>query len=110
MKRKEKLLIGNWEGKVCTVNGKNPDIPDSEIIKFSSDYRTEFTYIGFGNNFEDIIQSGSWSLNENILTIKWDENPEEEPILIKIIELTENSLKWEIEIENEGILSESYEK
>ncbi|WP_431135093.1 lipocalin family protein [Psychroserpens mesophilus] len=102
-------LIGTWNGTASTFNSQNAGIPDNNIVKFTSDNRTEFIYEGFGNNGEDISEFGDWSKNGNTLTIIWDDaDSDNETYILQISELTENSLKWETEISGEGTLTETF--
>lgn len=104
-------LIGTWLGVSSTFNGNNAGIPDNNIVKFTSNNRAEFIYEGFGNNGEDISEFGDWSRNGNTLILNWDEaDSGNETYTLQIIELTENSLKWETEISGEGTLTETFER
>jgi len=104
-------LIGTWIGVSSTFNGENSGVPDNNIVKFTSDNRTEFIYEGFGNNGQDISEFGDWSKSGNTLTITWnDADPGLENYVLTITELTENSLKWETTISGEGTLKETFTK
>ena len=104
-------IIGTWNGTSSTFNGNNSGVPDNNIVKFTSDNRTEFIYEGFGNNGQDISEFGDWSKNGNTLTINWDDaDPGNETYILQIEELTENSLKWKTEISGEGTLKETFER
>lgn len=104
-------IIGTWNGISSTFNGNNSGVPDNNIVKFTSDNRTEFIYEGFGNNGQDISEFGDWSKNGNTLTISWDDaDPGNETYILQITELTENSLKWSTEISGEGTLTETFER
>ena len=50
----EGSIIGIWIGVSSTFNGNNSGIPDNNIVKFTSNNRTEFVYEGFGSNGADI--------------------------------------------------------
>ena len=104
-------IIGTWNGTSSTFNGNNSGVPDNNIVKFTSDNRTEFIYEGFGNNGQDISEFGDWSKSGNTLTINWDDaDPGNETYILQIEELTENSLKWKTEISGEGTLKETFER
>jgi hypothetical protein len=104
-------IIGTWNGTSSTFNGNNSGVPDNNIVKFTSDNRTEFVYERFGNNGEDISEFGDWSKNGNTLTINWDDaDVGNETYILQITELTENSLKWSTEISAEGTLTETFER
>lgn len=104
-------IIGTWIGTSSTYNGNNSGVPDNNIVKFTSDNRTEFIYEGFGNNGEDISELGDWSKNGNTLSIFWDDaDAGNKTYILQITELTENSLKWSTEISNEGTFTEIFER
>jgi len=104
-------IIGTWYGTASTFNGENYGVPDNNIVKFTSDNRTEFVYEGFGNNGQDISEFGDWSKNGNTLTINWDDaDAGNETYILQITELTENSLKWSTAISGEGTLTETFER
>lgn len=95
-------LIGTWTGITRTFDWNSSEIPGYNyspgynIVKFTSDQRTEFIYKEYGINGEDISEFGNWSKKGNTLTITWDEaDPGLEKYILTITELTENSLKWE---------------
>lgn len=106
----ESSIIGNWNGISSTYNGNNAGVPDNNIVKFTSNNRTEFIYEGFGNNGEDISEFGSWTKNGNNLTITWDDaDPGNETYSLEILELSENTLKWKANVDG-GILQETFSK
>jgi len=103
-------LLGIWNGISSTYNGNNAGVPDNNIVKFTSNNRTEFIYEGFGNNGEDISEFGSWTKNGNNLTITWDDaDPGNETYSLEILELSENTLKWKANVDG-GILQETFSK
>lgn len=104
-------ITGTWYGISSSFNGQNSGIPDNNIVKFTSNNRTEFIYEGFGINGEDISEFGDWTKNGNTLTINWDgADSGNETYILQITELTENSLKWTTEVSGEGTLTETFEK
>ena len=104
-------IIGTWTGISSSFNGQNSGIPDNNIVKFTSDNRTEFIYEGFGTNGQDISEFGDWTKSGNTLTINWDDADQGlGTYTLTITELTENSLNWETEISGEGTLKESFQK
>jgi hypothetical protein len=103
-------IIGIWNGTSSTYNGNNAGIPDNNIVKFTSDNRTEFVYEGFGNNGEDISEFGSWTKNGNNLTITWDEaDGGLGTYSLEILELNDTTLKWKTNVDG-GTLQESFTK
>ncbi|WP_295809760.1 hypothetical protein [uncultured Apibacter sp.] len=54
------------------------------ILNFTSSGRVIFTNHKFGNNGEDIQETGKWSLSGNALKIIWDETEEG---LLKLAEI-----------------------
>ncbi|WP_299782811.1 lipocalin family protein [uncultured Formosa sp.] len=104
-------LIGTWLGVSSSFNEESTGIPDSTIIKFTADNRVEFIYKNFGNEGEDISEIGTWTKEDSILTITWDDADFDLDVLtLSIIELNESTLEWEYEIKNEGTLKEVYKK
>ena len=104
-------IIGTWNGISSTFNGESSGVPDNNIVKFTSDNKTEFTYSGFGNNGEDIIETGTWAKSGNTLTVTWDESDEGlETYVLTIIEVSGTTLTWETVISGEGTLSETFQK
>ena len=104
-------IIGTWSGTSSTFNGNNSGIPDNNIVKFTSDNRTEFVYKGLGNNGQDISEFGNWTKSGNTLTITWDDaDPGLENYVLKILLLNESTLKWQTEITGEGTLIEVFER
>ncbi len=102
-------LIGTWYGISSTFYGNNSGIPDSNIVKFTSDNRVEFIYEGFGNNGEDISEFGDWTENGNTLTIIWDDSDiGSENYVLEILQLNASTLTWRTEISGEGTLIETY--
>lgn len=105
------LIVGTWTGVSSIWNGNDLGVPDSNIVIFTSNNRTEFIYQGFGNNGEDISEFGSWTKVQNIITITWDESDiGEETTIFQIEELTESNLRWLENVEGEGTLIETYQK
>lgn len=104
-------ITGTWYGTSSSFNGQNSGIPDNNIVKFTSNNRTEFIYESFGINGEDISEFGDWTKNGNTLTINWDDaDSGNETYILQITELTENSLKWTTVVSGEGTLTETFEK
>ena len=54
----ETSILGTWLGVSSTFNGNNSGVPDNNIVKFTSNNRTEFIYEGFGSNGADISETG----------------------------------------------------
>lgn len=107
----EGFIIGTWLGVSSTFNGNNSGMPDNNIVKFTSNNRTEFVYEGFGSNGADITETGSWAKSGNTLTITWDEaDAGLETYILTITELSSNSLIWKTEISGEGTLIETFQK
>ena len=107
----EGLIIGTWHGVSSTFNGNNSGVPDNNIVKFTSNNRVEFIYEDFGNNGEDIIETGSWSKSGNTLIIIWDESDAGlETYVLTITELSSTSLAWKTVIAGEGNLNEKFVK
>lgn len=107
----EGSIIGTWYGVSSTFNDNNIGIPDNNIVKFTSNNRTEFIYEGFGNNGEDISELGTWAKSGNTLTILWDEaDAGLETYVLTITELSSNSLTWKDVITGEGTLIETFQK
>ncbi len=114
-------LIGTWIVTTRTFDWNSSEIPGYNyspgynIVKFTSDQRTEFIYKEYGINGEDISEFGNWSKKGNTLTITWDEaDPGLEKYILTITELTENSLKWDnldsVEGTPIGTLTETFTK
>ncbi len=104
-------LVGTWNGVSSTFNGNNSGVPDNSIVRFMSDSSTEFIYENFGNNGEDITETGTWAKSGNTLTIIFDDaDPGNETYVLNILELTENNLEWEANISGEGTLIERFER
>ncbi|WP_312766330.1 lipocalin family protein [Epilithonimonas sp.] len=97
-------IIGTWTGVSNSVTGT----PDSSPIEFTSTGKVNFTYKHFGNNGQDIVESGKWTKNENKLTIKWDEAGTGTSYFT-ITELTSSSLKWEF-TDGGNKITETYKK
>jgi hypothetical protein len=107
----EGTIIGTWIGVSSTFNGDNSGIPDNNIVKFTSNNRTEFVYEGFGSNGADISELGTWAKSGNALTIEWDGADSGLGIyVLTITELSSNSLTWETVIAGEGTLVETFQK
>lgn len=106
----EGSIIGTWVGVSSTFNGNNSGVPDNNIVKFTSNNKTEFIYEGFGSNGADITETGSWLKNDNTLTITWDEaDAGLENYVLTITELSSTSLTWKTTISGEGELIETFE-
>lgn len=107
----DELLVGTWIGESSTWNGNDTGTPDSNIIIFMANHRTEFIYEGFGTNGQDISEMGSWTKSGNTLTITWDEaDAGLGTYVLQIEELTASRLKWITDIQGEGTLRESYQR
>lgn len=111
----EDLIIGTWHGVSSTFNGNNLGVPANKTVKFTSNNRTEFIYEVFANNGDDTMEieteTGSWTKNNNTLTITWDESDVGlEIYVLTIIELSSNSLTWKTIIKDEGELIETFKK
>ena len=104
-------LVGTWNGTSSTFNGENSGMPNNNIVRFMSDNSTEFIYEGFGNNGQDITETGSWNKSGNTLTITFDDaDPGNKTYILNILELTETNLEWEANISGEGTLVERFER
>ena len=107
----ETSILGTWLGVSSTFNGNNSGVPDNNIVKFTSNNRTEFIYEGFGSNGADIAETGSWTKSGNTLTITWDDaDAGFETYVLSITELSSNSLTWKTVISGEGTLIETFQK
>lgn len=107
----ETSIIGTWTGVSSTFNGNDSGVPDSNIVKFTSNNKTEFIYEGFGSNGADVTETGSWIKNGNTLTITWNEaDAGLETYVLTITQLTNSSLTWKTVISGEGTLVESFKK
>lgn len=101
--------IGIWNLQEALLNGSK--VSSQDIVEFTSNNRTKFTYKKYGNNGQDIFENGSWKMTGNSLTITWDEaDPGKKIYVIEILELTSTSLKWKTVIPNEGTLIETFSK
>tara|TARA_R100001369_G_scaffold10176_1_gene23164 strand:+ start:15919 stop:16326 length:408 start_codon:yes stop_codon:yes gene_type:complete len=104
-------IVGTWIGVSSTFNGETSGTPDNSIVKFTSNNETEFIYEGFGNDGEDITETGSWAKSGNTLTITWDESDSGlETYVLTITEISGTTLTWETAISGEGTLSETFQK
>ena len=107
----EGSIIGTWYGVSSTFNDNNIGIPDNNIVKFTSNNRTEFVYEGFGNNGEDISDLGTWGKSGNTLTIEWDGADSGLGIyVLTITELSSTTLTWQTVLSGEGTLVETFKK
>ena len=107
----EGSIIGTWYGVSSTFNDNNIGIPDNNIVKFTSNNRTEFVYEGFGNNGEDISELGTWAKSGNTLTIEWDGADSGLGIyVLTITELSSTTLTWQTVLSGEGTLVETFKK
>ena len=96
----ESNLFGLWYSE--------PNADPEMTLEFTQNYRTHFTYHEFGNNGQDITESGDWELNGNNLKIYWDESDEGNEIYnVEILELTDSTLKWKVNIDDNYYI-ESY--
>ncbi|WP_438426480.1 lipocalin family protein [Aquimarina macrocephali] len=101
------LIIGKWDVIAIT------DIPNDDCellstleIKADGTYE-EQTYGGFSggaNCTPDDLDKGTWKLSENILTLTLDELGNANSLTSNntILELTETTLKYEFEYNEEG--------
>lgn len=107
----EGSIIGTWQGVSSTLNGNDRGVPSNSIVKFTSNNKTEFVYEGYGNNGEDITETGSWVKSGNTLTITWDDaDAGLEAYVLTITELSSISLTWKTTISGEGELIETFQK
>lgn len=110
----ENLIIGTWHGVSSTLDGNNLGLPSNSIVKFTSNNRTEFIYevpAYNGGEYTIEIEKGSWSKNNNTLTITWDESDVGlEIYVLTITELSSNSLTWKTTLAGEGELIETFKK
>lgn len=110
----EDLIIGTWHGVSSILDGNNLGVPSNSIVKFTSNNRTEFIYEVpeyNGGEYTIEIEKGSWSKNNNTLTITWDESDVGlEIYVLTITELSSNSLTWKTTLAGEGELIETFKK
>lgn len=93
----ESKLIGLWHSE--------PSADPEMTLEFTTSHRTHFTYHEFGNNGQDITESGDWELNGNILKIYWDDSDEGlEVYNVNILELTDAKLKWKVNIDGDDYI------
>jgi hypothetical protein len=103
-------VIGIWNLQEGVFNGSKSN-SSQDIVEFTSDNRTKFTYKKYGNNGEDIFEYGSWQISGKTLTITWDSaDPGKKTYVLEILELTKTNLKWKTVIPNEGTLTETFLK
>ncbi len=104
-------IIGTWQGVSSSLNGNDRGVPSNSIVKFISNNKTDFIYEGYGNNGEDVTETGSWAKNGNTLTINWDDSDAGvENYVLTITDLSSTSLTWKTTISGEGELIETFEK
>jgi hypothetical protein len=102
-------LIGTWD--VISSKLNNNTVTSYNKITFTSNNRATFLYKGFGNNGQDIIEAGSWSIKDDVLTITWDSADAGLKVYkLNIIEFTATKLKWSTVITGEGTLIEELVK
>lgn len=105
------LIIGTWSGVSSTFDGVDGGIPLNNIVKFTSNNRTEFIGENLGANGTDVVAVGSWSKNGNTLTITFDDaEPLIEDSVFKILELNETNLEWETTSSGLGTLVERFQR
>ncbi|MDH7444693.1 lipocalin family protein [Aquimarina sp. 2201CG14-23] len=102
-------LTGIWIKQSSLLNGNQ--VTSQDIVEFTSDNKTIFTYKSSGANGADVLETGKWSKNNNDLTVTWDDaDPGSEVYELEITELTETTLKWSTVISGEGTLVETFTK
>ncbi|MGJ5641580.1 lipocalin family protein [Formosa sp. S-31] len=107
--KEEPTLVGEWHGVASTYNGVDFGSPENYVINFNAENLAEFTYIGYGDNGEDIIREATYEINEGVLTIDWQGAYKDmETMYIKITELTEDTLVIEYNITLDGVITETY--
>lgn len=98
------LLIGTWNVNQLTENGEEKTISECDFFdtrQFQINKRFDFQY--FGPGVEECIlegdEQGTWSVENNVLILKWDGFDEDDPEFSRwpILELTENTLRLKIE-------------
>lgn len=100
----EPTILGSWVGVESFLNGESMGEPNNDRVEFFSDNTVEFYY-------DEHTEYGDYSLKNNILTITWESAETGlETYILEINELTENTLRWETEIEGEGNLVEVFER
>ncbi len=105
----EVALIGTWIKQTSLLNGNQ--VTSQDIVEFTSDNRTIFTYKSSGANGADVLETGKWSKDNNNLIITWDDADQgSEVYKLEITELTETTLKWNTIISGEGTLVETFTK
>ncbi|RMZ60083.1 hypothetical protein D1632_10870 [Chryseobacterium nematophagum] len=73
---------------------------DNITLDFLSSGKVYFTYVGGGNNGENITDSGNWSLSNNNLKIHWDSaDAGNENWSSEILTLTNSKLVWKENID-----------
>lgn len=93
----ESKLIGLWYSE--------PSADPEMTLEFTTSHRTHFTYHEFGNNGQDIKESGDWELNGNTLKIYWNDSDEGLDIYnANILELTDTKLKWRVNIDGDDYI------
>lgn len=96
-------LIGIWYSEEGAI--------DKMTLNFTSSSKATFTYHGFGNNGEDIQETGKWSLSGNTLKILWDEaDAGLENWSAEILELNNTTLKWKELIDGKYYIQTYYRK
>ena len=102
------LLIGTWNVNQVTENGEENTISDCEFLdsrEFNNNNSFNFQYFGPGGE-ECILEGdeqGTWSVENNVLVLKWDVFDEDDPEFSRwpILELTESTLRLKIEYPDE---------
>lgn len=93
----ESTILGVWHSE----SSADPEM----TLEFIENHRTHFTYHEFGNNGQDVTESGDWELNEDNLKIFWDESDEGNEIYnVEILELTDSTLKWKVNIDGSNYI------
>jgi len=96
-------LIGIWYSEERAI--------DKMTLNFISSSKATFTYHSFGNNSEDIHETGKWSLSGNTLKIVWDESDTGlENWGAEVLELNNIALKWKELIDGKYYIQTYYKK
>jgi len=104
----QSLIIGTWNVEKVIEDGNQENLSDCEKTdtrEFKSSNRFNFEY--YGSSGENCInegnEQGEWSIENNVLVLKWDVYDEDDPQFSRwpIIELSENKLVLKIEYTDE---------
>ncbi|WP_312390938.1 lipocalin family protein [Chryseobacterium sp.] len=87
-------ILGKWYSDSSNSDNINLD--------FLSSGKVNVTYIGGGNNGQNITETGYWSISGNTLKIHWDSADQGlENWSSEVLTLTDSQLKWKEKIGNQ---------